>query len=443
MDHTLLSQKAEMIFNAGLEAVDPIGCMQRHLRLDDDDLLVGGRCYRLAEIRHIYVIGAGKAAALMAKAVEGILAGLISDGIVVTKYGHGVALDRVRVIEAGHPVPDENGVKGAEAILNLLAGAQHTDLILALISGGGSALMTAPANGLTLDEKQATTRALLACGASIDEINVIRKHMSRIKGGQLCRAVNGAAMTALILSDVIGDDVQTIASGATAVDNSTFDQCREIIDRYELSGKIPHSVWKRIENGCHGNVSETPKSGDEACAKVHNVIIGCLADAIRACCEKARQIGFSPLILSSRIQGEAREVAKVLCAVAKEAQHSGNPVKPPACLLSGGETTVTLKGNGKGGRNMELALSAALELEGTRRIVLLSAGTDGTDGPTDAAGAFADGTSVENAHRRGLSAVQMLKNNDAYPFFKKINGLLITGPTRTNVMDLQIVLVDS
>jgi glycerate 2-kinase len=438
----VLKQKAADIFNAGIRAVDPGTCVQRHLCLEAGHLVAGPTRHPLQQIDHILVIGAGKAAAVMAAEVERILPGRIAAGVVVTKYGHGVACRKVRVMEAGHPIPDENGVQGAQAILDLVAGAGEHDLIISLISGGGSALIPAPVPGVSLLHKQAVTRELLACGASIDEINTIRKHLSRIKGGQLCRAVRGSRMISLILSDVVGDDVSVIASGATAADASTFLQCRDILQCYGLENKIAPQVAQWFEMGCRGEIPETPKPGDPDCAKVPNVVIGSISDALAACRQKAQDLGFAVLTLSSMIQGEAREVAKVLCAVAKEVRRSGHPVKAPACLLSGGETTVTLRGAGKGGRNMELALAAAIQLGGARQTVLLSSGTDGSDGPTDAAGAFADGTSVARAGALGLSAAGELQRNNAYHFFKNLGDLHITGPTRTNVMDLQIFLIE-
>lgn len=433
---------AAAIFNAGLRAVDPAACVRRHLSLADGRLRVGGAVHPLASTGRLYVVGIGKASAAMAQSVEAVLGDRIDEGLVITKYGHGLELSRCRVVEADHPVPDENGVAATRALLDLVAGAGPGDLVLCLISGGGSALSPAPVDGISLADKQATTRLLLACGTTIHEINTIRKHLSRIKGGGLCRHANGAAVAALILSDVIGDDLDIIASGITAPDPGTFAACMEILRRYALLEKIPRPVNDYLSAGMNGAVPETPKPGDPVFDRVDNTIVGSISAALGAAQTAAREQGYAPLILSSMIQGEASEVAKVLCAVAREVNRSGHPLPAPVCLLAGGETTVTLKGDGLGGRNMELALSAALALDGADNILLLSAGTDGTDGPTDAAGALADGTTVSRANAMGLKPAAFLANNDAYRFFEKVGGLFITGPTRTNVMDLQIVLVD-
>lgn len=437
-----LQKTAEAIFHAGIRAVDPEACVQRRLQRVGNLLKAGEASYSLDEIEHLFVVGAGKASAAMARSVERILGDRINDGLILTKYDHGAELNHCRVIEAGHPVPDENGVRGAEALLELVSGAGPRDLILCLISGGGSALSPAPAGGITLSDKQETTRLLLSCGATIHEINTIRKHLSRIKGGHLCAAANGARIVSLILSDVIGDDMDIIASGATAPDPSTFGDCMEILARYDLTQKIPGAVCAHLTKGRDGQKAETPKPGDPVFANVRNHIVGGNSDALSAAEDEARRLGFHPLILSSMIQGEAREAAKVLCGVAREVRRSGNPATAPACLLSGGETTVSIHGDGMGGRNMELALSAGISLADSSGIVLLSAGTDGSDGPTDAAGAFADGSTLTRAEALGLSASESLARNDSYPFFQRLGDLFITGPTRTNVMDLQILLVE-
>ncbi|MFZ0243277.1 MAG: glycerate kinase [Desulfobacterales bacterium] len=423
--------------------MDPKSCITRHLQLADGDFRVGKTFFSLKKIKKLYLVGAGKASAAMAAEVETLLGDRIDAGLVISKYGHGVPLRRCRVMEAGHPIPDENGVKATRALLDLIATAGPEDMILCMISGGGSALTPAPVKGISLAEKQEATRLLLACGATIHEINTVRKHLSRIKGGHFCRRANGARIVSLILSDVIGDNLDIIASGLTAPDPSSFGDCIGILSRYGLLDRIPESVRYHLAAGCKGDENETPKPGDAVFARVTNRIIGSVSDALFAAECEARGLGFNPLILSSMIQGEAREVAKVLAAIAGEVRRSGRPIPAPACLLSGGETTVTLKGGGKGGRNMELALAAGIALSGVPHILILSAGTDGSDGPTDAAGGFADGSTVTRADGIGLSASGHLAGNDAYPFFQRLGDLFITGPTRTNVMDLQIVLIDS
>ncbi|MFZ0131984.1 MAG: glycerate kinase [Desulfobacterales bacterium] len=438
-----MKNRAGSIFNAALSAVEPKSCVNRHLQVADGVLRVSKASFSLEKTKKLYLVGAGKASAAMAAEVEKVLADRIDVGLVITKYGHGLPLRQCRVMEAGHPVPDENGVEAARALLDLIATAGPEDLILCMISGGGSALTPAPAKGISLAEKQEATRLLLACGATIHEINTVRKHLSRIKGGLLCRRANGARIVSLILSDVIGDNLDIIASGLTAPDPSSFGDCIGILSRYGLLERVSESVRDHLVAGDRGDEDETPKPGDFLFASVENRIIGSVTDALSAAEGEARRLGFNPLILSSMIQGEAREVAKVLAAIAGEVRRSDRPIPAPACLLSGGETTVTLKGEGKGGRNMELALAAGIALSGVPDTLILSAGTDGSDGPTDAAGGFADGSTVIRAEAVGLSASAHLAENDSYPFFQRLGDLFITGPTRTNVMDLQILLIDT
>ncbi len=431
---------AAAIFRAGLQAVDPEVCIRKWLRVENGRLMVGRHEWTIDDGRNIYIAGIGKASAAMAGAVEEILQDRITEGLIITKYHHGKPLARCRVMEAGHPVPDENGVKASEALIEMVRAADVEDIVICLISGGGSALSPAPAEPVTLEDKRNTTRLLLHCGATIHEINTIRKHLSRIKGGQLCRHAGGAKVISLILSDVIGDDMDIIASGLTAPDTGTFGQCMEIIKRYGLLEKIPKPVVKRLAAGAEGGIAETPKADDPLFDNVINQIVGSNSDALDAAEKEARRLGLHPVVLSSTIRGEAREAAKFFCAVLEEVHRSGRPAAVPACILSGGETTVTIVGSGKGGRNMEMALAAAIELEGKPGVVFLSAGTDGTDGPTDAAGAFADGEMVERARAKGLPARRFLADNDSYHFFRETEDLFITGPTGTNVMDLQIML---
>ena len=344
-----LRQAARVIFDAGIKAVDPGISLDRHLQISNGELRVGETCCPVEGLDHIYLIGFGKASAVMAKRAEALLGDHIHDGVIITKYGHSVPLEQCRVMEAGHPVPDASGVHAVEALLKLLSKVGPGDLILCMISGGASALTPAPAPGISLEDKQKTTELLLGCGATIHELNTLRKHLSRIKGGQLCRHLNGARMVSLILSDVIGDDLDIIGSGITAPDRGTFGQCREILNRHGLGNKIPEPVLNRIDAGIAGQVRETPKPGAPEFVNVENRVIGSLSDALSAAETEARRLGFTPLVLSSMIQGEAREVAKILGAIAKEIPLSGRPVSSPACVLSGGETTVTIKGDGRGG----------------------------------------------------------------------------------------------
>lgn len=377
----------------------------------------------------------------MAAAVEEILGDRIARGVVVTKYDHVQPTRLVQVHVAGHPIPDDAGIAGVHAVLDHVRGLGANDLVLVLISGGGSALTPAPVEGVTLAEKQALTEALLACGADIREMNTLRKHISRFKGGQLARAARPARVITLILSDIVGDPLDAIASGPTVPDPTTYVDALSILDKYGIREKIPGSIRARLEAGARGEIRETPKPGDPLFARVRNMIVGSNIQALEAARAEAHGLGFTAMILSSSIEGETREIARMHAALAREVRTSGNPVRPPACLISGGETTVTLRGSGKGGRSQEFVLAAALDIAGLPDTVVLSAGTDGTDGPTDAAGAIADGNTVTRAVAQGLDPRAALEANDAYPFFEKLGDLIVTGPTKTNVMDVRLILV--
>jgi hydroxypyruvate reductase len=343
--------------------------------------------------------------------------------------------------ECGHPVPDQRGVDGARRIAAIARGATGHDLVLCVISGGASALMPAPAPPITLEEKQAVTKLLLACGANIHEMNAVRKHISELKGGQLARLAAPATVVSLLLSDVIGDDLDVIGSGPTAPDPSTFAGAREILSRYGVWDPAPKSVRERLEGGIAGEIAETPKAGASVFKRTQNLVIGSNNLAVTAAADHARSLGLRTVVLSTFVEGETRDVARMHAAIAKEILASGRPVKPPACIISGGETTVRIRGTGLGGRNQEFALAAAIDLAGLDRVVVLSGGTDGTDGPTDAAGAMADGRTIARARRLGLDPARYLDNNDSYRFFDPLDGLLRTGPTNTNVMDVHVVLV--
>ncbi len=435
-----LRQEARAIFDAGLAAADPYLAIRRHVSVKNGAIHVVGKSYDLSLYRRIFLVGAGKASARMASALEELLAERVAGGVVNVKYDHAVSLRTAKVNEAGHPLPDEAGHNGAREIVDLLEAAGERDLIFCLISGGGSALLPCPAEGLSLGDKQQTTQVLLACGATIHEINAIRKHISRVKGGRLARWAFPATVVALILSDVIGDSLDSIASGPTTPDSSTFADCLAIIGRYGIESRIPPPVFDLLKRGASGEVEETPKPGDPLFDKVQNVITGSNRLALEAADEKAKALGYKSLLLSSFIEGETRVVAAVHGAIAKEIFATGNPVARPACVISGGETTVTIRGSGLGGRNQEFVLAAARDIAGLGNVVILSGGTDGTDGPTDAAGALADGSTVARAVKLGLDPEAFLQNNDSYHFFQPLEDLLITGPTFTNVMDLRIIL---
>jgi glycerate 2-kinase len=402
-----LKEHARLIFDAAVSAADPVRAMRAHWAID------------VSQYRNIYVVGAGKAAARMAAEAERKLGSRITAGAVNTKYGHaGKLLRRIAVRECGHPLPDEAGVRGAERIAELAKAADAGDLVLCLISGGASALLPLPVAGLSLAEKVEITRQLLERGADIHQMNTVRKHLSRIKGGQLAAMASPATVISLILSDVIGDNLETIGSGPTAADPTTVEDARAVLTRFGIEGRA-------LQLLC-----ETPKWAAAA-----NHVIGSNRLALDAACRKARALGYRTLLLSSSVQGETRDAAQVLASIAREVREQGHPVRPPACLLSGGETTVTLRGTGKGGRNQEFALAAAIAIAGLDRMVMLAGGTDGTDGPTDAAGGMVGGTTADAGARKALD------NNDSYEYLKARDALVITGPTGTNVMDIQVSLI--
>ena len=437
----VMRQHAMKIFQAALRAVDPVEAILRHVKLIDDGLQIGAHRFKLDDYDRILVTGAGKAGASMAKALEELLGDRISDGVIVVKEGHGLPLQHVRIHEAGHPIPDSRGIRGAEDVLALADAAGERDLVICVISGGGSALLVSPAEGVALEDKQEVTRLLLACGADIHEINTVRKHLSRAKGGGLARAAYPATVVSLILSDVIGDDLNVIASGPAVPDTSTFADARNVFRKYDIWNQVPDSVRQRIQQGLAGDIEDTPKAGDAVFQRCYFELVGNNIQALIAAGKEARRKGYQSLILSSTVEGEAREVVKMFAAIAKEIRSSANPVASPACILCGGETTVTIQGEGKGGRNQEFALASAMIIDGMENIVILSGGTDGTDGPTDAAGAIADGSTLARARANNLDPLEALRRNDSYHFFQPLGDLIITGPTRTNVSDVYMLLV--
>jgi len=441
-----LRLEAEAIFRSAVAAVDPHAAVRRFVRVKGNSLSVGpeaepARTFDLDQFERIFLVGGGKATAPMAKAMEELLGARIAHGIINVKYGFGTKLSLTEIVEAGHPLPDGKGIEGTAKILGLLQGAGERDLVFSLISGGGSALLVHPAEGIALEEMQDVTRSLLECGASIDEINALRKHISAVKGGKMARAAMPATTVNFMLSDVVGDRMDVIASGPFVPDGSTFEDAWGILEKYDLRG-VPRSIRAYIKEGVEGRMPETPKADDPAFSRVHNLIVGSNILALEAAEEKAVSLGYNALILSSMIEGETREVARVHTGIAKEVLKTGRPVRPPACIISGGETTVTIRGKGLGGRNQEFCLAAALELKGlSDRAVILSGGTDGDDGPTQAAGAIVDPHTVDRGGQAGMSASDYLEDNDAYHFFEKTGDLLVTGPTGTNVMDVRLILI--
>ncbi len=431
-----MRKQAFAIFKAALKAAGPAEAVMRHLSLRNGILRAGKQHYSLSGINNIYVVGAGKASAAMAVAVESILGKRITQGFLNIKYGHAAELRYIHLNECGHPVPDESGVQGAQEIGRIAAKAGKNDLLICLISGGASALLPFPAQPITLAEKQQATELLLRSGANINEINAVRKHISSIKGGRLAALAQPARVLSLILSDVIGDDPGVIGSGPTAPDSSTFADAKQILKKYKLLNRVHSSIRHRIEEGVKGGIPDTPKE----IANTQNLITGSNQLALDAAAVEARKQGFRPMILSSYIEGETREIAHMHAAIAREIMLHGRPLKAPACVISGGETTVTIQGEGKGGRNQEFALAAAIDIADLPGVCILSGGTDGTDGPTDAAGAICDSTTISRALSRGMDAKNFLDRNDSYHFFEPLGDLIKTGPTGTNVMDIRLIL---
>ncbi len=438
-----LRKDAEEIFKHVLNTLDSESLVKKKVSINGSTLLVDQREYDLENYEHVYVFGGGKACAPMAKTIEEILGTRLDDGIVVVKYGHGLPLKKIKVVEASHPIPDTNGLEGTSEILRLLSRTSEKDLVICLISGGGSSLLVQPHKKITLEDIRVTSNSLLACGATIDEINAVRKHLSIVKGGHLARASYPSTLITLILSDVIGDQLDTIASGPTVPDESTFDNACKVIEKYSLENRIPESICDVLNKGQSGEAEENPKHGDKVFANTQNVIIGSNKIALEAAKERAVDLGYNSIILSSMVQGESKEAAIFFSSIAKEVSRTGTPVSKPACIIAGGETTVTLKGDGKGGRNQEFALSAAIDIEGYEGVVILSAGTDGTDGPTDATGAIVDSNTCKDAKERFcIKPEEFLIKNDSYNFFNKTGEHIVTGPTLTNVMDIMISLIN-
>lgn len=428
------------IFRAAIDAANAGNAVRRHLSIRGAHLIAGAVKLRLADFDRVFVIAAGKAAVEMAQAIEEAAGGRIHEGIAVTKKGHEGRLRRMRLIEAAHPIPDESCLTAATAVRALLAKLNARDLLIVAISGGASALLAAPADPVSLADKQETTGLLLRAGANISELNAVRKHLSLLKGGRLAALAYPAVIVTLLVSDVIGDPLDVIGSGPTAPDSSTFADAIAVLGKYRLLQQVPTRVREYLELGARGQKPETPKPGDLLFRHVHHVIAGSNRLALEAAITAAKKLGLRSLLLASGMQGEAREVAQVHARILHEMVSSGNPVRPPACVVSGGETTVNVRGSGKGGRNQEFALAAAIAIAGLPNAIVLSAGTDGTDGPTDAAGAIATGTTVDRAASMGLDAQQHLCDNNAYPFFEALGDLIRTGPTGTNVMDVHLLL---
>lgn len=427
-----IKEQALDIFQSCVTSVDPKAVV-RHALAE----LAG----TIGRHTRVYVVGLGKAALPMVDAACGVIGHRVAGCLALTKYGHGDPAAPFEVIEAGHPIPDENGAAATERIIQMVTGRSPEDLVLVLISGGGSALTSLPADGLTLADLAQTNRLLIESSADIHEINTVRKHLSAFSGGRLARHARPARVVSLILSDVVGDDVSAIASGPTAPDPTTFADALDVLAAHGLTGRVAPVVLAHLTDGNQGRIEETPKAADPVFDSVTNIVVGNAATALTAAQRRAGDLGFAASVLSSSFSGDTHELARFHAAVAREVSRYGRPVTPPACLISGGETTVTVTGSGVGGRNTECALAFAREAQGTPGVFGLFCGSDGTDGPTDAAGAFAAYDTVALAREKGLDAAAYLKNNDSYTFFQALGDLIVTGPTRTNVMDIRLVFI--
>jgi hydroxypyruvate reductase/glycerate 2-kinase len=432
---------AEKIFKAGVKSVLPDRMIRNHLKIRGDELIAGNIRIALNDVNNIYVIGAGKAGALMARETEIILAGRITGGHVIVKYDSACRLNNIRITEAGHPIPDSNGFEATREILAIASGASENDLVICLLSGGGSALLADFPEGSSPEEMIMVNDLLIRSGADIRQINAVRKHLSKIKGGHLARTVYPATLISLILSDVIGDPLDVIASGPTVPDTSTFDDALKVIDNFHLTELMPKNIIRFLKDGSRGIHPETPKYGDPVFEKTYNFLTGSNRIALEASAAEASEMGFFPVVLDSRLCGDTGKVSEMLIDTAVRYQND-KMVQKPVCLLFGGETTIKVSGNGLGGRNQHLALHAALLLKDKPGITLLAAGTDGTDGPTDAAGAVVSSATVPSAASLDIDPGKYLAEFNSYNFFKNTGGHIITGPTMTNVMDLIVIIIE-
>lgn len=432
---------AEQIFLAGVRSVLPEKLITGIMKLEGSDLSVGEYKLSLEKIDNIYVIGAGKASAAMAHYVESILGNRITGGHIVVKYGHSCTLKRMRVTEAGHPIPDSNGFKATEEIVKLSSLASERDLVICLISGGGSALLADLPEGLLPEELYIVNNLLIRCGASINEINSVRKHLSTVKGGQLARIVRPAQLVTLIISDVTGNPIDVIASGPTVPDPSTFGDALNVITKYALESDVTQGVLNYLKEGVNGIHPETPKQNDPLFYGTLNIIAGTNLTALQSAEGRAGELGYHPYIITSDLAGDVESACGSIIDAVTNFRNSSE-VEKPVCLLFGGETTVKVTGNGLGGRNQHLALSSVIRLAGMSGVTLLAAGTDGNDGPTDAAGAVVDDETLQRASSLKADPVDFLSQFNSYNFFKRVGGHIVTGPTYTNVMDLVVVLVE-
>ena len=439
---SLLSKEHALeIFKEALDAANPRKCVLEHINLKGDALNIEGKEYDLTKYKSIFVIAFGKAASSMGNAIEEVLGERITGGIVVSNTRPHFVFSKMKFYLSSHPIPDERSIHAAREAMKLIEYAGEKDLVIFLISGGGSALLALPSQGISIEDKRKVTELLLRAGVDTYGLNAVRKHISQMKGGGLLKKALPAQVITLILSDVVGDRLDAIASGPTVPDPTTFEDAWRVIEELRLEHRIPPQVVIHLEEGRNGNIPETLKREEFDSDMVQTVIVGNNLKSLIAAERKAGELGYNTILLSSQIKGESREVAKVIAAIAFDIERFDIPVKKPACLIFGGETTVTVTGDGKGGRNTETSLTFSMEIMG-HKILGLFCGTDGIDGPTDAAGAICDGLTRLRARKIKLSARESLIQNDSYSFFEKLGDLIKTGPTGTNVMDIGVVIVD-
>lgn len=445
---TQIRTHLEAIFGHGVKAVDPFTLITQRFKLDGSrlslDALEGPLSLNLDDFNEIIVIGGGKASASMARAMEHVLGDRVGSGLVCVKYGHTAPLRKIELVEASHPIPDDQGVTAALRILDIARQATEKTLVIVLVSGGGSALLPAPVPGLTLEEVQHTTQLLLESGADINAINCIRKHLSALKGGRLAKALEGATVLNVVLSDVAGDDLSTIASGLCAPDYTSYNDAAMLLQTYDIINKIPFAVAEHIRKGQNGLTLETPGADDPCFKKVHNVILAGNADAVQGCATKAQELGYHCQIQSRFYNGEAWDVGRSLYALAVDMDKNTPYENKPLCIICGGEATVTLSERyGKGGRAMEVALCFLIQAQKGQRppYSFLAASTDGNDGPTDAAGAFCTPEIIAAMRANAFNPETFQQSHDTYTFFKALGGLLLTGPTNTNVCDVGIIII--
>ncbi len=437
-----LRRDALDILASALDAVDPKQAIYDKVNVESGKLSVPGKTYDLKRFKRVFLVGGGKAGGPMAEAVKHLLEDRLTCGVVNILKGteDKYHAPQVKFVGASHPVPDEAGARGVDEMISMVTGLTRMDLVIVIISGGGSALMPSPAAGMALDDLQAVTGKLLKRGATINDLNAVRKHLDSFKGGQLAKRCQPAEVLSLILSDVIGDPLDTIASGPTAPDSTTWADAKDVLVRYDSWEDAPEAIRRRIESGLAGEIPDTPKADDPVFTKTQNVLVANNSYAAEAAAKKATELGYNSMVLSTMIEGEARHVGGVYAGIAREIAGKGRPIGAPAAIIVGGETTVDVKGSGKGGRNQEVALGAAKRIARTPCLVA-SLATDGLDGPTDSAGAIVDGATSGRIDGLNLSIDKTLRSNDAYHLFERTGDLILTGPTGTNVNDLAIILV--